>query len=109
MGDSVKGFTKVWAENIHSLSLIHWVGHQVIEGDQVGQAGPAFREPTLAGPDPLAVLHLPGELTQDEPFHNLPWYQGYADRHAVLWIRLSALLVDGHHISKPLVIWDLPC
>jgi len=29
------------------------VGHLVIEGDQVGQAGPAFHEPILAGPDPL--------------------------------------------------------
>ncbi|KAK4827864.1 hypothetical protein QYF61_022014 [Mycteria americana] len=51
VGDSVKGFTKVQVDNIHSLSLIHYGGHLVTEGDQVGQAGPAFHEPMLAGPD----------------------------------------------------------
>ena len=40
MGNSVQGLTKVQVDNIHSLSLIHQAGHLVIEGDQVGQAGP---------------------------------------------------------------------
>jgi len=35
---------------------------RVREGDQAGQAGPAFHEPTLAGPDPLVVLHMAGEI-----------------------------------------------
>ena len=46
--------------------------HLLIEGDQAGQEGPAFREPMLAGPDPLVVLHMPGERTQGETLHNLP-------------------------------------
>jgi len=39
VGNSVKGLTKVQVDDIHSLSLIHYTGHLVIEGDQVGQAG----------------------------------------------------------------------
>ena len=54
MGDSVKGFAKVQVDNIHSLSLLHQMGHLVIE-DQVGQAGPAFNEAMLTGPDMLVV------------------------------------------------------
>ena len=42
VGNSVKGLTKVQVDNIHSLSLIHYTGQLVTEGDQVGQAGPAF-------------------------------------------------------------------
>jgi len=42
------------------------VGHLVVGGDEVGQAGPAFHEPMLAGPDSLVVIHMPGERTQDE-------------------------------------------
>jgi len=72
VGNSVKGLTKVQVDNIHTLSLIHQVGHLVIEADQVGQAGPAFHEPMLAGPDPLIVFPMPGERTQDESLHNLP-------------------------------------
>lgn len=52
VGDRVKGFAEVRVDRIHSLSLIHQVGHLVIEGDEVGQAGLAFHEPMLAGPDP---------------------------------------------------------
>jgi len=48
------------------------VGHLVIEGDQAGQAGRAFHEAVLTGPDPLVVLHMSGERTQDESLHNLP-------------------------------------
>ncbi|KAK4831749.1 hypothetical protein QYF61_018947 [Mycteria americana] len=75
VGDSVKGFTTVQVDNIYSLSLIHRVGHLVVEGDQVGQAGPAFHEPMLAGPDPLVGLHMSVECTQDEPLHNFSWYR----------------------------------
>jgi len=52
VGNSVKGLTKVQVDDIHSLSLIHQVDHLVIEGDQVGQAGPVFHEPMLSGPIP---------------------------------------------------------
>ena len=45
MADGVKGFTKVWKDYVHSLSLIHTAGHLIIEGDWVGQAGPAFQKP----------------------------------------------------------------
>jgi len=37
-GNSVKGFTKVQANNIHSPSILHKADHLVIEGDQVNQA-----------------------------------------------------------------------
>ena len=96
-------------DNIHSLSLIHYVGHLVVEGNQVGQAGPAFHEPMLAGPGALVVLHMPGEHTQDESLHNLARHRGQADRPVVPRTLLSGLLVDGCYIDHPPVIWDLPC
>lgn len=37
----------------------------------------------LAGPDPSAALHLPEELTQDDPLHDLSPYRGQADRPVV--------------------------
>jgi len=66
----------------------------VIEGDQVGQAGLAFHEPMLAGPDPLVVLHMPSECTQDQSLHNLAWHRGQADLPVVPRIFHPALLVD---------------
>ena len=71
LGDSVKGFTEVLAGYVHSLSLIHQTGHLIMEEDQVGQAGPAFRKPMLAGPDPLVVPYMPCDCTQDYLFHDL--------------------------------------
>jgi len=56
------------------MSLIHQVGHLVVEGDEVGQAGPAFHEPTLSEPNFLIVLHIPCDHTQDDLFHNLSWH-----------------------------------
>ena len=53
----------------------------------------------LAGPDPLVVLHMLGELTEDEPLYNLHRYQGQADRPVVPRILLPTLLLDGCHIS----------
>ena len=49
----------------------------------------------LAGPDPLVVLHMPNECTQDELLHDLAQHQGQADRPVVPWILFLALLVDG--------------
>ena len=76
------------------------MGHLVIEGDQVGQAGPAFHEPMMAGPDHLVVLHLNSERTQDEPLHNISWHQGHADRPVVPRILLLAFLVDERYIGN---------
>ena len=72
LGDSVKGFTEVLAGYVHSLSLIHQTGHLIMEEDQVGQAGPAFHEPMLAGPDHPVVPHMLCDHTQDDLFRNLP-------------------------------------
>ncbi|XP_075000742.1 GPN-loop GTPase 1 isoform X2 [Calonectris borealis] len=84
-------------------------GHLVIEGDQGGQAGPAFCEAVLAGPDPLVVPHMACERPQDEPLHNLPQHRGQADRPVVPRILLPTLLVDGRHTGKPPVVRDLNC
>ena len=85
----------------------HWAAYtndQVIDGDQVGQAGPAFDEPMLAGTNPLVVFHMPGENTQND----LAQHPGQADRPVVPRIFLPALLVDGCYTGNPPVIWDLP-
>lgn len=62
------------------MSLIHQVGHLVVEGDDVGHAGAALHEPTLSGPNFLVVLHIPCDYTQDDLFHNISQHQGQADR-----------------------------
>ena len=72
MGSTTKGLAEVQVGNIHSLSLFHQAGHQVMKGDQVGQAGPAFPKPILAGADALVVLSMVCDCTQDNLFHNLP-------------------------------------
>jgi len=55
----------------------------------------------LAGPDPLVVLHMPGECTQDELLHDLARHQGQADRPVRSWDLLPALLVDGCYTGDP--------
>ena len=82
------------------------MGLLVIEGDQVGQAGPAFHERILAGPDPLVVLDVPCDGTQDDLLHDVPQHLGQADRPVAPWILLLSLLADD---GKPPVFWDLPC
>ena len=42
VGDSVRGFVEVKVDYINSLFLIHQMHHSIIEGDHLGQAGPAF-------------------------------------------------------------------
>lgn len=71
--DDLKGFTEEQVDYIHSPSLIHYSCHLVVEGDQIDQAGSAFPNPTLAGPDPLVDQHVPCDDTQDDLFHELPW------------------------------------
>ncbi|KAJ7427764.1 hypothetical protein WISP_04174 [Willisornis vidua] len=46
------------------------VGHLVMEGDQAGEAGPAFHQPMLAEPDPLVVLYMLCDCTQDDLLRN---------------------------------------
>jgi len=60
----------------------------------------------LAGPDPLIVLHVPSEHTQDESLHNLAWHRGQADRPVVPGkeFLILALLVDGCYIGGPPVL-----
>ena len=65
MADRVKGFTKVQVDYIHSLSLILYVGHLVIEGDEVGQTESAFHESMLVRPDSLVVLSMLCGCIQD--------------------------------------------
>jgi len=96
-----------WVDYINRLSLIHQVGHLVIEGDQVGQAGPDFHESLLATPDPQTVLHVHCDLTQGYMHHCLPQYCSQADRPVIPSIFLLTLLVDGCHIDKSPVIWDV--
>ena len=57
----------------------------------------------LTGPDPLVVLHMSGQRTQDESLHNLRWHQGEADMPVVPGILLLALLVDGRRDTRYLV------
>ena len=66
----------------------------VVEGDQVGQEGPVFCEPMMAGPDPQVVFHMPGRHTEDEQLHNLPRHRGQGDRPVVPQILFSTFLVD---------------
>jgi len=78
-----------------------------VEGDQVDQERLAFHKLMLARPDHLTVLHMPHDCIQDNSLHNLPQYQSQADRSVVPQILLLNLSVDGSHISKCLIIWDL--
>lgn len=93
---------------LHNLSLTQQVGHVVIEGDQAGQAGPAFPKVMLASfawsPGcPVYALWLHSYLLR-----SLSWHWSHADRLAIPWILLTTLLGDGRHTGQPLVIWDLP-
>jgi len=58
------------------------------------------------GPDPLIVLHVPCNSTQDDLFDNFCWHWAQADGPVVPQIFLTTL-ADGCHISKSAVIWDL--
>ena len=61
----------------------------------------------LAGSDLLDAMHVLCDLTQYYLLHNFHSYQGQADRPVLPWILLTALLVDGSHIGKPPILWDL--
>ncbi|RMC10174.1 hypothetical protein DUI87_12973 [Hirundo rustica rustica] len=88
VGISVKGFSKVQVDNIHSLSLTHCSGHLVIEGDQFIKAGFAFPKIMLPGPDPLVVLH---HGSQVDLFRDLPWNPDLVPCTPVMWRKLVRL------------------
>lgn len=108
--NSVKGSTEVQVKKKNcSLSLIHLVGHPVIEGGEVGhQAGPAFPELILAGPDPwlpstCCMMALRMSCSLIFPGTRLT----HPERSVALWILLPALLVHGHHTCSTPANWDL--
>ncbi|KAK4823747.1 hypothetical protein QYF61_006016 [Mycteria americana] len=49
----------------------------------------------LAGLDHVLILYVPCDGTPDDLLHQLPQYQGQADRPVVPRILLLALLVEG--------------
>lgn len=55
------------SRKVTSINLVHLV----IEGYQVCQAGPAFHTLMLAGPDPLVILHMLYDSTQEDLLHEL--------------------------------------
>lgn len=57
-GGCIKTFTNIQVHNIYSLSFIHQAGQLLINGNQVGQAGPAFTHPCWLG-----LLFMPYEDT----------------------------------------------
>jgi len=59
LGNSVKGLTKVQVDDIHSISLIQWAGHLIIEGDQVGQQDLPFMNPCWLGLIPSLYFTYP--------------------------------------------------
>lgn len=71
MGVTVK-VLEVQADDVPSLSLIHSLGNPVKEGDQVVQAGHAYHKPLLMEPDPLVVLYVLYDGTQNDLLHNPP-------------------------------------
>lgn len=107
--NTVEGSTEVQVKNNCSLSLIHLVGHPVIEGGEVGHhAGPAFPNLILAGPDPClpctcCVMAQRMSCSMTFPGTELSLY-----RSVVPWILLPTLLAHGHHICSPPANWDLP-
>lgn len=74
VGDGVKHFIKIQVDNVHSLSIINWECHLVIE-DQVNQAGPAFRKAMLAASDLSVVPCLLFNSFQEDLLHNPSQYQ----------------------------------
>ncbi|KAK4811283.1 hypothetical protein QYF61_023335 [Mycteria americana] len=54
----------------------------------------------LAGPDPLVILYMACDSTQDDLLHQLPRHRGQAARPVVPRVLLPALLEDGCHIRN---------
>ena len=69
-GDGVKGFAEVWVDYVNSLSLTYQMNRLFMERGEAGQAGPALCESMLVGLDPLTVLHMLHDCTQDDLFRD---------------------------------------
>lgn len=99
VGDSIKDSAEVQADTSTAFpSSAEWV-HLAIAGDQVAQAGPALPKPILARPDPLAVLYVPCDRTQDDLLYDLPWHQSQIDRPVVSRIFLLAVHKTAKHLQ----------
>lgn len=55
--------------HIRNISIVIQVRHFVLDGLQVGQAGPVSHKPV---PEPLAVPYALHDCTQDELLSDLP-------------------------------------
>ncbi|KAJ7404977.1 hypothetical protein WISP_142313 [Willisornis vidua] len=108
VGDSVKGLAEVQTDHIHSLPLIHHVGYLIIKGDQVDQTGPGPPKPMLAGSNPLSILQVLCDCTQDDLLHNLARHHGQAHKLVVVRVLLATRFVDWCDTGHPPIIWDLP-
>ena len=78
------------------------MGHLVTGRDQARQAGLAFHEPMLVGPEPPVVLHTPSEHTQDESLlqHKVSstWGQAWEEpSHVLMHSKLQVLLAQEVH------------
>lgn len=58
-----------------STRQVTWLQKEIVLVKQ----DPAFHEPMLARPDPLIVLYIEHDHSQDYLLHSLPWYWGQAD------------------------------
>lgn len=76
------------------------MGHLVIEGDEVGHAGPAFHKPMLTGPDQLVILRMPCDGTQDDVLHDLPQHRSWMHRPVIPRILFPAFFVGWLTFSQ---------
>ncbi|KAJ7403659.1 hypothetical protein WISP_149712 [Willisornis vidua] len=100
VGDSVKGFAEVQIDHIHSLPLIHLVGHLIVKGDQVGQTEPALPKSVLTGSEPLSILKVLCDHTQDDLLHSLSRHRGQADRPVVAQVSAEQSGTIKKYINK---------
>lgn len=100
-------YQRLYWRHIHSLPLIYWPSHMVIE-DKVGHAGPAFPKALLVGPDPPVVLCMMHDDTQDDILPHIPKHW-QTDRLGAPSVLLLALLVDVGNTGQPPVKLGPPC
>lgn len=96
---------------IQSLSLIHWVGHLLIKGDEVGQVGPVFPTPRLGGSDPLVVLYVLHDGTQlSKKFCAITFSSTEIKLTGLLFLGFpfQPFFVDECHVDQPPSHWNLP-
>ncbi|KAF4795904.1 hypothetical protein TURU_088662 [Turdus rufiventris] len=98
VGHTIKGFTIYRYTHPHSSSFKYV---SVTEG-------PAFAKLGLARPDPLVVLHVLHNGTQEDLFHDLLWHQSQTDMPADTQILIPTLNEDRWHICHLPVSCNLP-